>query len=282
LDYFRYLQATGQSFADYVAKLRQKGNEADLADLSVDELYVFRILSGISDMKLKEKLLELKSPSLAALVAEATDFEVARRNLKACGNEAAARVSRQEERQGGAGRARSKSRAPYVGPKCPECGNREHEGDRPCPAASWACHNCGKKGHFSKARNGAQICPERQKDSKDDRKDDCRDDRRDDRRGDRRDDRRDDRRARSKAKKSAARRVSPSSSSSSDSEAGAASVRTVQARVARARLPYSAGKAVVGGNAPTPKVEVYFTMEHLNRGFAFEATIDTGAMRSIF
>jgi hypothetical protein len=157
LDYFWYCQAPGQTFAEYVAKLRQKGNEADLAALSVDEMYVFRVLSGLSDNKMKEKLLELKSPSLAALIAEATDIEVARRNLTAAGaSDSQARFSRQEDKRRD---NRSKSRGPPAGPKCPDCGNREHEEDYPCPAASRSCHHCKKKGHFNKPRGGAPICP---------------------------------------------------------------------------------------------------------------------------
>jgi hypothetical protein len=207
LDYFRYCQAQGQTFAEYVAKLRQKGNKADLAALSVDEMYVFRVLSGLSDNKMKEKLLELKSPSLAALIAEAPDIEVARRNLKASGaSDSQARCSRQEDRRRD---NRSKSRGPPAGPKCPDCGNREHEEDYPCPAASHSCHHCKKKGHFNKARGGAPICPVLIKKlrkegagAKDSRGKDTR---------------KDEDRARSKARKSKSRNRAPSTSSESSS-----------------------------------------------------------------
>lgn len=33
---------------------------------------------------------------------------------------------------------------------CNRCGNESHTGDKKCPAGSVQCHNCHKRGHFSK------------------------------------------------------------------------------------------------------------------------------------
>jgi hypothetical protein len=82
LDFFRHQQAKGQTFADFYARLRQKGDEAELADLTVDHTYVFRIICACSDQKLKEKFLKLESPTLEDLVKEAELYEVARRSMR--------------------------------------------------------------------------------------------------------------------------------------------------------------------------------------------------------
>jgi hypothetical protein len=281
LDYFRYVQASGQSFSDYVAKLRQKGNEADLASLTLDEIYIFRIMSGLVDAKLKEKLLELKSPTLAALITEAADYEVARRNLKASTGEssgASAKFSRQERDK----RSKSKGGQSGAGPSCGKCGNREHEEGRPCPAAERNCNSCNRRGHFSKTRRGVPLCPalvkkEKEKEKEKAPREEAREDRGREDRG--RDDRRRDDRHRSKARKSQAKREESSSDgSSSDSSVS----RTAAVRVRMARATRAVRTEVVGGNAPTLKVDVRFTPEQRNRGFTFAATPDTGATRTIF
>ena len=61
--FFGYNQAKGQSFADYYAALRQKGDEAVLSGLQTDDLYVFWLIHGCSDEHLREKLTELKDPT---------------------------------------------------------------------------------------------------------------------------------------------------------------------------------------------------------------------------
>jgi hypothetical protein len=68
LDFFKYTQARGQAFSDYVAKLQAKGNESDLHQLGVEDLYVFKFLNGCSDPKLKEEFMRLKDPKLQDLI----------------------------------------------------------------------------------------------------------------------------------------------------------------------------------------------------------------------
>ena len=265
LDYFRYRQEVGQTFADFVAKLRQKGNEADLGSLTLDEIYVFRILSGLSDQKLKEKLLELKSPTLAKLIEEATDIEVARRNLKASSAEGAsvavAKISRElqgSQSRGRTGnRGKSEARHPTEG-RCGKCGNSLHEEGYTCPAdvEGRRCHNCGKKGHFFKARRGGTIIcrqPVREKAGRSQSK---------------------------KAEAQVGRYATPESSEceSEDSFTSSASkvskIRTA-VRTARAR-------PVKDGNAPTPKLDLQLSTEDGTRRFVFAVTPDSGATRTVF
>ncbi|KAG1649619.1 Equilibrative nucleoside transporter 4 [Nymphon striatum] len=47
LEFFRYTQASGQKFSDFMLTLKQKGEDADLHSLDIDALYVFRYLTGL-------------------------------------------------------------------------------------------------------------------------------------------------------------------------------------------------------------------------------------------
>ena len=50
-----------------MAKLMRVGREAQLATLDVDGLHCFRLISSVSDKKLREKFLKLENPTLADL-----------------------------------------------------------------------------------------------------------------------------------------------------------------------------------------------------------------------
>ena len=82
LAFFRYEQAKGQSFADFYANLRRQGDEANLHNLDVDAQYVHKIISGICDEKLREKLCKLREPKLAEVLQEAEQHEVAKKAMK--------------------------------------------------------------------------------------------------------------------------------------------------------------------------------------------------------
>ena len=68
---------------DFIAHLKNLGEEADLDDLSVDDLYVFRLICECSDSDLRDKYLKIESPSLNDLMRITRAHEVARAALKA-------------------------------------------------------------------------------------------------------------------------------------------------------------------------------------------------------
>ena len=82
LNFFGYAQSKGQTFDNFMAVLKQKGEQAALSELKTEELYVFRLLTGCTDIKLREKLLDLKDPSLKDIIEEADKYENAKLNLK--------------------------------------------------------------------------------------------------------------------------------------------------------------------------------------------------------
>ena len=157
LEYFRYSQAPGQTFGDFNANLRQKGDEAELETLKTDDLYVFRVICGTVDKKLRERFLKLKNPTLKDLEEEATVHEMCRRSVKACDNA-----------QGGGKSSAAAAVTPascnqvsldHLVGKCPRCGNKPHKGGSvKCPMMSKVCDNCQKSGHVARGPNGIIVC----------------------------------------------------------------------------------------------------------------------------
>ena len=65
LDFFKCQQGPSQKFSDFAAKLRAKGDEADLPALTVDEMYIFRYICSCTNTKLREKFPHIENPTLA-------------------------------------------------------------------------------------------------------------------------------------------------------------------------------------------------------------------------
>ena len=63
LDFFNFKQSSGQAFSDWYQKLKKKGDEADLAAMSVDDLYTMRCFTGVTDPELKKEFEQRKMSS---------------------------------------------------------------------------------------------------------------------------------------------------------------------------------------------------------------------------
>ena len=57
------------------------GGEANISGLKTEDIIIFRLIGGCKDSFLKEKFLKLKSPTLAELKKEATEWEGVRRSM---------------------------------------------------------------------------------------------------------------------------------------------------------------------------------------------------------
>ena len=156
LDFFRYKQCQGQGFMDYYAKMRAMGDEADLADLDVDDLYCFNLISGCTDKKLKEKLMRVEKPTLEKVLHEADRYEMTQKSLggynspKDHGNQARAYKVTEERTNG----------------KCTRCFGKKHKNPSDCPAKGKKCHYCDKRDHFYMSKRGEVICLKAQQDKK--------------------------------------------------------------------------------------------------------------------
>ena len=148
LAFFGLHQAKDQTFADFYAALRRKGNEAVLAGITTDDIYVFRLIQGCTDLKLREELTKLRAPTLKTLLEEATAWEVSKRDNKSLISSAqtfAAAAAMQPKKVDGQ-------------PKCGNCGRRGHKSGDTCPAKNGTCNKCNKKGHY------ANVCRQKSED----------------------------------------------------------------------------------------------------------------------
>ena len=82
MDFFSYTQAQGQAFTDWAAKLAKKGDEAALADLTVDDLYSMRYITGVSDQELRKEFLKQGDKSHKNLLQVADTYEMGKRYTK--------------------------------------------------------------------------------------------------------------------------------------------------------------------------------------------------------
>lgn len=150
LDFFRHTQSSGQLFSEFAAQLRQKGEEADLQHLTMDDIYVFRYICGTTDSTLKERFLKIEDPNLDKLKKEAHTYEVAAQALKAMGEKVAtaAKVTNKSHKKQQYAEKKGRVSRDDLRGKCFRCGSSDHY--KNCPREEFiVCKKCGKDGHLS-------------------------------------------------------------------------------------------------------------------------------------
>ena len=153
LDFFQYKQSQGQQFTDWETTLRKKGDEADLASLTVDDLYVMRYLTGISDTKLQIEFLKESAPDTKKLAEIAQTYEMAKRYVKAMGPTSNFNQPHKDKKKQGSSKNTSSAPSQNLARqlagegKCLRCGKQKKD-NHACKAENLECKNCGKTGHF--------------------------------------------------------------------------------------------------------------------------------------
>lgn len=158
LQFFQAVQPKGQSVTDWMAHLDQLGDQADLANVGVDELYVLVTLSGCTDHKIKEKLMEVRDPTKKKLHTEAAHLQVVSRKMGVPEPVRAHAIS--------SGNSGQRDRKPYPNPKleahyqacrasgtCMRCDGKmpTGQGERhECPLKNTVCSKCSRSGHSDK------------------------------------------------------------------------------------------------------------------------------------
>jgi transposase InsO family protein len=163
--WFQLTQKPGQNFTEFTNQLTRMGAEAALDRLTDDELFVFRLLTGISDDKLLEHLLKLDKPTLETLLKEADIYISMRKNTKllAEGKRPTANsLSHQQQQQkkqqhqnnsrsknnSNNNKKRSKIPAEFVG-LCLSCGSKSHARSDCTRQKDVSCDHCKTKGSHS-------------------------------------------------------------------------------------------------------------------------------------
>lgn len=152
LDFFKFTQAKGQSFSDFSAALRAKGDEADLARLTPDDHYVYRYICGTTDEALKTRFLRIENPKKSDIENEARAYERASSTLKAMsGDVNTVRGPPKKPWNKGRGfqKPQQNAQEPSQGDeKCFKCGEKGHT--KPTCKKPWRnlkCTYCKSLGH---------------------------------------------------------------------------------------------------------------------------------------
>ncbi|PCJ22640.1 MAG: hypothetical protein COA94_08935, partial [Rickettsiales bacterium] len=161
LEFWRTKQATGQWFTDWATALHRMGDEAELDNMTINQMYIMRYIVGTNDIKLREKFLAEIDPSLEDLQRIAGAYEVAAVSMKAVAphQHQAQAHAMQTGQQGGRDKPRGQSgisredKMAEMRRKdlCFRCAKRKHENKSECPAINGSCNKCQKKGHYSPA-----------------------------------------------------------------------------------------------------------------------------------
>jgi len=75
LNFLKETQKEGQSYTEFMATLRAQRDEADLARMSPDDLFIMRMIAGTHDSKLREKFLREETPTIDRLERIAREYE---------------------------------------------------------------------------------------------------------------------------------------------------------------------------------------------------------------
>ena len=154
-DFHATNQDRGQVFSDFYAKLKQKGDEADLANMTIDDIYVFRILMGTTDQELLKRFMKLKEPTLKDILKEGEDYEIYMRNQKMTAGPTMATVAAVMQQS----LTQDQALALYksLKGKCMGCGKPKHETRQACSQYGKTCSKCQKLNHGSWCCLGPQF-----------------------------------------------------------------------------------------------------------------------------
>ena len=168
LDFFAVKQKGGQSALSFAKHLEAVGNEASLAHVTVEDLYIHRLIEGLVDKELRDKLLKLQVRNRETFLQEITAYDAANASSirldGACANAISGKQFKNKpkhkgKKKGGKSNGKKKNIAPIttleaLKGKCMRCARSNHK-TKDCSFAKQpgkvTCHNCGNEGHLKKA-----------------------------------------------------------------------------------------------------------------------------------
>lgn len=168
--YERYLfntrsQQPSESIDEFYSALLSLSKNCAFKDLTAS-LIKDRIIVGIQDNSIRQKLLSEKGLTLEKCLETARSFEATKQRMRAMEKgEYEASVQRVQKTQHRQQQHQSKSSIegkpkPYSNKKCSFCGKEPHN-RQSCPARNAICNHCGKKGHFQavcRSKSIHEIC----------------------------------------------------------------------------------------------------------------------------
>ena len=144
MDFFGTKQTKGQLFSDWAAKLKSLGEEADLYQLTTEDM---KYLTGVVDEKLRTEFLKEAKPTLKLLDKIVHQYEIAAFSVKAMTSQDS------EVRQVSQGMKQQtkipSSKELMDQGKCVRCGTAGHSAPD-CRHKTSLCHSCQQTGHLKR------------------------------------------------------------------------------------------------------------------------------------
>ena len=153
VDFMSRKQEEGESFDSYYNALQRIAKHAEIESETMDQKMVTKIIHGLRDSDLREKLLSIDPlPTTDDVVKRCIAAESSKKDNMALDKTKVNKAGKQQR-----GRSPSKGNKDSRGQSanksgCTWCGNKKsHKDDRTkCPANGKECGSCGLKGHFTK------------------------------------------------------------------------------------------------------------------------------------
>lgn len=152
-------QAEGEPIDMFVKRMRTQAARCEFGDMK-EMMMLCRCAFGISNLRLKEKLLQDPEITLTRAVELIRASEVTKSQLENISGAKAVNEVRTEADAKSVNLVTERATAPKPAPrkvKCTYCGYEHQRGK--CPAYGQTCRGCGRKNHFEK------VCPRKKVDT---------------------------------------------------------------------------------------------------------------------
>ncbi|KAG1665529.1 Beta-taxilin [Nymphon striatum] len=153
LHFQQCVQKSGETFSDYLIRLRLLGDNAELDNLSYEDRLASHIVAFIHDRDLQKDLLRMDSHDFKSVKEKCLTWEASNRNqlgMNMFTNSSTA-INQISTYKKNKRRIHPLRRDSKIDKHCYRCGvifNVDHINK--CPAKEAICKNCGIKGHFQK------------------------------------------------------------------------------------------------------------------------------------
>ena len=164
--FFSYTQQKGESATNFKNHLKMLGREADLTKVTVDMVHMMKYICGLTDEKLRTKLMELSEPTLIKMEDEIERYDAAKAATAAIrGSNDGGQANKTSTGPAKAPKPAKAANSDGAGKKCACCGRTGHETST-CRMKSATCYACGIQGHMATMCKASQEKKDKYKASK--------------------------------------------------------------------------------------------------------------------
>ena len=160
----RRTQEAGESYDQYKTALRKLAEGCDFDTITPDEMLRDRLIFGIRDSKVRERLLQESKLTLGKtdeicraaksmhtqmkIVGDLTEPEANKVDQERMPNWRKSKKATRKRQQQGPGRR---------GKECEKCGYQHQENSESCPTIGQECLKCGKRNHFASRCKSKEV-----------------------------------------------------------------------------------------------------------------------------